>query len=1103
MNFRNIRILFLSLTIAIITLGSAYAQNTTSSISGYTANNEESLPGVIVRLVHIESGTEYIAVSNAKGMYRIDGVLPGGPYRLESTYLGHTKSVVNIPHISLGEAYSCNVTLKPGNNLQEVTVEASAAVRKTGSSEHITATDIARIPAIDRTIEEILAYSPYWTGSGAFGGRDAGMSNYSIDGANFNANMGLDREKMPGGGATPFALDAIEEIQIVNSAFDVKNSNFAGAAINAVTKRGTNNLRASAYTFFKNENFRGNRVDGTKLGSRPTERRNYLGLTLGGPIVKDKLFYFISAEYEDSPRPIYNWRASKDGVEDGTNFISRVTEDDLRTFANDLKTMYGWNPGSYTDFEGGNKFTRLMARIDWNISSRHHFMLRYNQTNGEIDKSFSATGMGNTDTPPNIYSMTFRGSVWKKIDKVYSLSGELNSRFADNINNKLRASFTFNDANNRDCDADFPTIEIMKPYEGDGKSHNYMSAGYDIHAWRNGINEKSYNIADNLTLSLGEHFLTFGGEFEATTASNCYMKYGAGYYRYASYDDFLQKKAPVAFAMCWSLTGKERALSDVSFNRLSVYAQDEWTVNNRLRLLYGLRMEVPMYVNDRYENPSVAQLDFNGVKLNTAHWPKARPLFSPRLGFNYDLTSDGSVRLRGGTGLFTSRFPLIFLSKMQEGSGMLQTTVRITNANHQLMQYLAGGVRTPKQVLEEVVPNLPDNLKTLFPTKPGAVSNIVTIDRNFKMPQVWKTTLAADWKMPLPFRNLLTVEGTFVKDIHAITVRDANIDHAKVEANRFSGPDNRFFYPGNTQKRIHTENGYAYMMTNTHKGYSATVVSKLTMSPVKNLDLMAAYTYTLSKTLNSNQSNQIDGAMTNLPTVNGYNYQELSNARYVYTPHRLIASASYAVNYANDLMKSRITLFYEGRRNGSYSVTYNGDLNNDGVANDLLYIPANKNELTFVEYAVNGVTFTADQQRDAFWAFVNQDPYLKKHKGEYAKAFGAFNPWFNRVNLRFEQEFKVKVGKTYNTLQLNLDITNLANLLNNSWGCSKYVSAVAAKPLVVDAQRVDENNEPRFRLANYKDSDGVTRLVDHSFDITRNTSNCWRMQIGVKYIFNL
>ena len=1080
------------------------AQNTTSTISGTTSDADEVLPGAIVRLTETGTGTTYTTVSNQKGQFRFDGLRPGGPYRLEVSFVGHNKAVVNIKRISLGELYSCDVKLTAGNELREVIITSqAAAIRKTGSSENFSAEDIDNRPTIDRTIQDVLAMSPYYTGSGSFGGRDGGMNNYSIDGANFNANMGLDREKMPGAG-TPFALEALEDIQIVNSAFDVKNSNFMGATINAVTKSGSNTFRASAYHFYKDESLRGNKVDGEELTApRGDIKRTIYGLTLGGPIVKDKLFFFVSAEMENTPLELHQWRASQNGVEDGKNLISRVTEADMKKFAQDLQSMYGWNPGSYNDFTGDNKFFRLMTRIDWNISKNHNLTLRYNQTNGKKDNLYSSPGMGMGDGRVSVYSMVFDGSNWRKVDNVYSLTGELNSRFGNNINNKLRASFTFNDANNRECDASFPCIEIMKTYDGDGKNHAYMSAGYDPHAWLNGINEKSWNIVDDLNISLGNHYLTIGAGFESTVASNCYMKYGAGYYRYASYDDFLQKKAPVAFAMCWSLTGEDRALSDVTYNRLSAYAQDEWQLNPRLRMLLGVRMDMPMYTNHRYENPSVANLDFNGKKLNTGEWPGNAVMLSPRVGFNYDVTENGDLRFRGGTGIFTGRFPLIFFSKMQEGSGMLQTSVQITNAANPLLQYLAGGVRTPQQVLGEVVPNLPEEQKKLFPAQPGAVSNLITVDKNFKMPQVWKTTLALDWEAPLGFDNLFTIEGTYAKDINAITAYDANIDMDKATAKRFDGPDNRYFYPGNVEKRIHSDNGYAYEMTNTNKGYSANVMAQVKMTPVKNLDLMAAYTWTASKTMNSLQSNQVENAMTNLPTVNGINIQETQNARYIYTPHRVIASASYKLNYINDQMSTRVSVFYSGQKNGSYSYTYNGDLNNDGMSNDLIYIPASKEEMNFMEYTANKTTFTVEDQKTAFWNFINQDPYLSKHKGEYAQAFGGFNPWYNRFDLRLTQEIKVKIGKQVNRFQLNFDILNFGNLLNSKWGCAKSAISAAVKPLVVDAKnRVDANNQPIYKLANYKDSEGVTKLVDHTFDIIRNNTNCWRMQIGVKYIFN-
>ena len=370
------------------------------------------------------------------------------------------------------------------------------------------------------------------------------------------------------------------------------------------------------------------------------------------------------------------------------------------------------------------------------------------------------------------------------------------------------------------------------------------------------------------------------------------------------------------------------------------------------------------------------------------------------------------------------------------------------------------------------------------------------------MPQVWKSALAADHKLPLHFDAELTLEGTFAKDINAITAYDANINKEKVEAKRFGGNDNRFFYPGAADKRIEKNNGYAYVVTNTSKGYSANLMAQLKMTPVKDLNLMAAYTYTVSKTLNSAPSNQVEGwDCKNQASVNGFNYLETSNARYIASPHRVIASASYRFTDTRDRISTFVSLFYEGRRMGSYTYVYLDDMNNDGVkGNDLLYVPATKDELLFKEFTAAGHTYTVDEQRDAFWAFVNQDDYLKDRKGKYAEPFAAFNPWCHRFDLRLMWEFKMMTGKQKNRLQLSFDILNVGNLLNNNWGVQKMAKdGTATQPL--KRVGVNENNVPIYQMTTYTEN-GQTKLIDRTFDRYFNASNCWQMQVGVKYLFN-
>lgn len=434
---------------------------------------------------------------------------------------------------------------------------------------------------------------------------------------------------------------------------------------------------------------------------------------------------------------------------------------------------------------------------------------------------------------------------------------------------------------------------------------------------------------------------------------------------------------------------------------------------------------------------------------------------------------------------------------------MLQHSIQIKDKNDPLLKYFEGkGILTPNQILAEV-PNMPEELRNRFPQQAGAsatASNLVTIDRKFKMPQLWKSTLAIDFKLPTSFDAGLTLEGSYSKDINAMHIYDANIDPAKATANQFEGPDQRYFYPGRQQSLYYADRGYAYVLTNTTKGYSANFVAQAYARPVQNLHLMAAYTYTVSKTIDSMNSNQIENMASNLPTVNGYNYATVGNALYLRSPHRVLATATYRINYARNHASTDISLLYEGRHGAAYSYTYDGDMNNDGVNNDLLYIPANKEELIFQDKKVGDVTFTADEQRDAFWAFINKDPYLKKHKGEYAKANAAYSPWMHRFDLRVVQEFGLKVGKKEHRLQLNLDVMNIGNLLNSKWGTQKTTQAGAPKPL--KRVGVTENNQPIYTMSTYKDSEGQNRLVDKTFTSYLNSNNCWQLQLGVRYLFH-
>lgn len=1094
------RILFLITTLLCL-IQAAGAQVTTAGLSGRITSGEEPLAGATIQVTHLPSGTSYGTISNQQGHYYLQGLRTGGPYRVEVSYVGFRPTAITDVQLTLGETYVLNIILEESTELSEVVITArrsAFAGSKTGASTLINSKQIALTPNIGNTIGGVVRYSPYANGgSFAFGGRDQRQNSFTVDGASFNNNMGLDGGFLPGN--KPISTEALEEIQINIAPFDVRQSNFIGGGVNAITKSGTNQFRGSAYTYIKNEKLRGNSVDGYDLGERVEEASYIYGATLGGPIIKDKLFFFVNGELDNSPGQMTKYTYSKNGEsQSDQEMISRVTEKDMADFSSVLNNRYGYNPGSWTDFSGGNKAYRALVRLDWNINQAHKLMFRYNYTQNSTYSPVYSNGRGGEVSMNGArisqYSMSFRNSCFTTDNNLFSLTGELNSTLGKNRYNKLSVSYTSAENNRRKAidGGPFPTVDIMKPIEG-GTLYCFMNAGYDQYAWNNGILDKTFSVSDNFSYGIGRHNLTAGLSFDLIRVSNSYMRSGLGYYRYDSYEDFVSEAAPSVYTLTYSLTGGDSPAAALKFGQFAAYVQDEHNVNDRMKLIYGLRIDVPMYLSDKFLNPAVAGLDFNGRQLYADAWPPAQVLFSPRVGFNWDAKGDRSLKVRGGTGIFTGRLPFVFLTNIQNNSGMIQNTVTYSGKDNQaILDKLAGGIRSAEEVVK-----LLD-----LPTKPGTVNSLATLEKDFKLPQVWKTSLAADYRLPLPFDANLTLEGIFMKDINAIVQTNYNVislDDQKMK--QFSGPDNRYFYPGGNNNKLLEKNGEAMSMGNTGKGYSYTLHAALQASPVRNLDLLLSYTYTGSKSLIYNQGNDPGSAWKNQMSINGPNHLSLQNSSFLISPSRVIASANYAIPYVRKHMATSIGLIYTGEKAGCYSYAYTGDMNNDGVGSDLIYIPKTKEELTFVDKMdKEKVLFTAAQQADAFWNFVNQDPYLKKHKGEYAEAFAAYYPWMHRFDLRILQDFSIQTGKQKNSLQISLDIMNIGNLLNDSWGVPQNTSKSGGGRLL-QRTGVTADNAPVYTMTHYME-DNQAKLPSKTFSKTLISSSCWQMQIGIRYIFN-
>lgn len=1083
---KQIRKLILSISLLVST--TMIAQVTNSGLKGLvTSDRGETLIGATVLAIHEPSGSTYGATTNSDGRFSIQGMRSGGPYKVEVSYIGYAKNTFTDITLFLGESFILNATLKESTvSVNEITVVGSKPSKfgtdKTGASTNISNEDLKMLPSISRSLSDFTRLSPYSGASNSFGGKDGRLNNVTIDGANFNNNFGLS-SGLPGGG-NPISLEAIDELQVTIAPFDVKQANFVGAGINAITKSGTNQFKGTAYSYQRNQNYRGNTVAGFDLGERQTESTSSYGFTLGGPIIKNKLFFFVNAETENSPQPIHVWKLSTDGVANADANISRVTANDMEQFKTALVEKYGYNPGSYTDFSGGNKNNKILARLDWNINDKNKFTIRYNYTKNVADIATNATSTAGTKLTSGRISqnaMSFRNNNYSMDNLVNTMTAELNSKLNDNISNQILGTYTMIRDVRGSLSDPFPHIDIMK--DGDA----FMSTGYELFSWNNGVKNNVMSITDNLTISLGSHNITAGFSYEDQYVSNSFQRFGTGYYRFKSLDDFINGVAPESWALTYGYGGELNPVADLRFGQLALYAQDEWDVNENLKLTIGIRGDYNMYLNDLVENTEISKLTFlNNRTINTGMWPTSKLQLSPRIGFTYDVFGDKSFKLRGGTGIFTGRIPLVFFTNMPTNGGMIQNTVIRKDAHADLSKLIKDG---------KIITNVNEMVSTLgLPTEATAAlpSSIAAVDPDFKLPQVWKTSLAADYQIPVDFPMTVTMEGMFSKDINAVSQLNVNMpDPIEAGFSKFNGPDNRYIY---TSTKINSKVNDAMVLVNNSDGYGYSLNATFNAEPIKNLKALFAFTHTSVKEISGNPGSQANSAWQNQASINGPNNLSIQNSQYV-TPNKLIGSLSYRLEYGK-MFATNIGIYYAGYNTGSYSWVYSNDMNGDGVNNDLMYIPNSKNEIKFV--AKNG--FTVEQQEDAFWNFIEQDPYLSKNKGKYAEAYSAILPWVNRFDLKISEDIRVKVGKYSNTLQLSLDVLNVGNLINDSWGVTQ-TTAPSNYGKILRYEGKDVSSVPSYSMY-YTTVESVKTLPSKSFSVYNGTSNVWQLQFGVKYIFN-
>ncbi len=1099
-------LLTVSLVLSVII---SYAQVTTSSMKGSIQDEKgQPLIGATVKATHVPSGTVYGTVTQTNGNFTMQGMRIGGPYKIEISYLGYQPRVIEGVSLALGEAYVVKEKLSEGGTeLQTINVVGQRASKinrdRTGASTIITSRQISSLPTISRSITDFTRLTPQANGNG-FAGRDGRYNNLQVDGANLNNNFGLSTDPLPGGGMQPISLDAYDEIAVNIAPYDVRQAGFTGAGINAVTKSGTNTFHGTVYGFYRGENFTGGKVKDTKITVTP-QTNKIIGGSFSGPIIKNKLFFFVNGEYEKGTYPGVTYHPTYgDPGEDGRGNLSSTSADSLKVLSDYLKSKYGYNTGVYDNFPSFSRDNhKVLVKLDYNINAKHKLTVKYSDFGG-TDESllnstsvpnsaaggftvFTNTGVARSSTRlfNNRFSdksMSYANSNYATKHISRTATAELNSNFSSRISNQLLLTYTHNQDTRQSPGGFFPTVDIF-----DGNGNNQISFGTDPFTQNNDVKNDVYTFTDNFTYSTGAHNITAGASYEYQKVGNMFMPGSGSYYIFNSLQDFLNDKSPAFYAYTYSLVPGEKQVysAQLKVGQLGFYAQDEYNVSNHLKVTLGLRADMPVYPEKALDNPAISALQFpdkDGKLTNysTADWPKAKILLSPRLGFRWDVMGDKSLIVRGGTGIFTGKIPFVFLTNMPTNSGMYQNSAVINQAAD-----LASIKFNPN----------PDTYASKFPSTitPTAPKSFVLIDKNFKFPQVWRTNIGID----KGFENGITVsvDAIYTKDINAVRMRNANLKNPTQQLN---GPDNRNYY-GTTpaaDKYVYPNLSSVIVLENTNKGNSLALTAQVSKSFSNGLYGSIAYTYTRAKEVTANPGSQASSVWQVNQNVGTSNAIELGNSQYA-LPHRVIANVSYRIEYLKHFATT-LSLFYEGMNLSNYSYVLNGDLNGDGNSSDLMYVYNKGTDINFLTYTFkdskgNNHTATPEEQAQAYDQFINNNKYLKNHKGDYVDRNSGLVPWYNRVDMRLLQDFFIttKNGTRHN-LQFSWDVLNLPNLISKNWGVRKKYSI--NNPLIFKG--VDANGVPTYNMNTY-----LNELATQPYDIDYTTSSTWGMQIGLRYSF--
>ena len=1083
--------LLLRFVFAVAFIFSAHAMfgqgTTTSGMNGrVVGTNSETLPGATVVAVDVPSGSQYGTVTDLDGFYRIPNMNVGGPYKITITFVGYEPYVKEGIFLTLGQTLKLDVNLsEQAQALEGVEIVAQQNDvfdgNRTGAETFISNAEIQKMPSIDRSIADFVRVTPQakvqTNGAISIAGMNNRYNAISIDGAVNNDVFGLAAQGTNGGqtGGTAISLDAIDQFQVIIAPYDVRQGGFAGASINAVTRRGSNQFEGSAYYLYRNQGMAGKTPGLIEVDDRKSladfTAKTY-GMRVGGPLIKNKLFFFLSAEFQrdETPRP-FNF----------SEYTGDSDEAALNAFAEKLNG-YGYDPGAFGDKTSSLKGNKILARIDWNIAENHKLMIRHSYVNNE-----SSSPRSSSKTSINYEN---NGVYFPSITN--SFAAELKSNW-NNMANNLIVGFTSVRDNRDPMGGKFPALRI---YDGDGTIY----AGSEPYSTGNQLDQDIFTINDNFSIYKGQHTITFGANFELSKTYNLFMRKAFGEYRFSTMVDFMNDAPAYQYERGYSLVDDvvgdgSKAAADFRTSQVGFYIQDDWQVNDKFKVTAGLRFDIPFYLDkpnpgdhadiwQNFNDSTLKVIEDNGYNTEGAQageMPKAQLMFNPRLGFNWDVNGDQKTQLRGGIGIFTSRLPLVW-----PGGSYTNNGVTIGGVYHRSSWGTPIAFR----------PQWDDQYTAQdFGAEDAIPSGQMDLfAKDFKYPQMLRTSIAVDHK--LPWGMVGTLEGIYTKTINNVLYFNLNqkpADGAHITA----GNDERPLYPGEN-----IDDRYTRIMlgTNTKEGSTYNITIQLTKQFDKGFNGTIAYTFGSAKAVNDGTSSQNSSQWRYMENVNGLNHLDLTYSDFD-LGHRVMAFLSYRAEYAN-YFASTFGLYYNGQSGQRFSYVYNdrGNMNGEGEnAGNLLWIPKDADDINLVDIFDDegNVTSSAAEQWVELDKYISSDKYLNDNRGGYAERNGARLPFESIIDFKFVQDFYLNTGNgNRHTLQFTFDIFNFTNLLNKDWGARRYVSNNAYKLIKFEGFEED-GTTPEFTYSGSDDVKDIYNILDSGVSSSR-----WQGQIGIRYIFN-